>query len=276
MPSLPLAGLHPAPRRTIHSAVAGLGVHRPNPDRSSAGFVTVEPTGVSQRVKGDHGVTTPWLAQGAARAALDASGVPASEIQLVVVGTSTPDVLWPSTACLVQTELGLPMVASFDLYAAEAGLLTALAVADRFVRSGTRAALVIGAEAERQLVNLPGQRGGQQRGVASAVVLAGSSDDTGILATVAGGATGVDPTPMASADWMKVAADACLARAGLRPEQVDLVIREQTAAPLIALFDAVADGRVRRGSVVLLVSCGAGAGWAATCLRWGGAPTAEW
>src|SRR5438105_3472138 len=112
---------------------------------------------------------------------------PASEIQLVVVGTSTPDVLWPSTACLVQTELGLPMVASFDLYAAEAGLLTALAVADRFVRSGTRAALVIGAEAERQLVNLPGQRAGQQRDAASAVVLAGSSDDTGILATVAGG-----------------------------------------------------------------------------------------
>ena len=81
---------------------------------------------------------------------------------------------------------------------------------------------------------------------------------------------------MASTDWMKVAADTCLARAGLTPEQVDLVIGEQTAAPLIALFDAVADGRVRRGSVVLLVSCGAGAGWAATCLRWGGAPTAEW
>jgi 3-oxoacyl-[acyl-carrier-protein] synthase III len=236
----------------------------------------VEPAGVSQRVKGDHGVTTPWLAQGAARAALQASGVQPAEIELVVVGTTSPDVLWPSTACLVQTELGLPMVASFDLYAAEAGLLTALAVADRFVRSGARAALVIGAEAPRQLVNLPGQRPKQLRGVASAVVLTGGSDEGGILATAVGGAAGADPGPRTTAEAMGEAVDACLARAGLTREQVDVVIGERVTDPLVDLFDAVGEGRVRPGMVVLLVSHGAGGAWAASCLRWGGAPVAEW
>lgn len=307
MTSLPLAGLEPAPRRTIHSAVTGLGIHRPPADRLAAEFVTIEPQGVAHRIKGERGATTPWLAQGAARAALQASGVPPAAVQLVVVGTTSPDVLWPSTACLVQSELDLPRVASFDLYAAEAGLLTALAVADRFVRSGTGAALVIGAEAERQLVNLPGPPGGRHGGAASAVVLTGTSDEAGILATVVGGDAGDEGEAGPSAHGLQAAVDACLERAGLALDQVDLVIGEQTAAPatlawaaaagrpregllldparyraafaaapLIALFDAVRDGRVRPGTVVLLVSCGAGSAWAAACLRWGGAKIAEW
>ena len=307
MTSLPLAGLKPAPRRTIHSAVTGLGIHRPPADRVACEFAAIEPQGVVHRIKGEHGATTPWLAQGAARAALQASGVPPSEIQLVVVGTTSPDVLWPSTACLVQSELGLPMVASFDLYAAEAGLLTALAVADRFVRSGTRAALVIGAEAERQLINLPGPPAPPHGGAASAVVLTGTTGDAGILATVVGGAAGEEGEAGSFADGLRAAVDACLERAGLALDQVDLVIGEQTAAPatlawaaaagrpregilldparyraafvaapFIALFDAVRDGRVGPGTVVLMVSCGAGSAWAAACLRWGGAKIAEW
>ena len=262
---------------------------------------------MSHRIKGDHGATTPWLAQGAARAALQASGVDPARIQLVVVGTTSPDVLWPSTACLVQTELGLPLVASFDLYAAEAGLLTALAVADRFVRSGTPAALVIGAEAERQLVNLPGQGTAHHGGAASAVVLTGGPGEAGILAAEVGGAAGVDGGAPPSARGLQAAVGACLGRACLQLDQVDLVIGEHTApaatlawaaaagrpregllldpvrygsafaaAPLIALHDAVRDGRVRPGTVVLLLTCGAGSAWAASCLRWGSAGIAEW
>jgi 3-oxoacyl-[acyl-carrier-protein] synthase III len=274
--SLPLAGLVAAPRRTTHSAIAGLGVHQPQLQESDGGFKTVEPAGVSDRVKGGHGVTTPWLAQGAARAALRSCGIPAGEVQLVLVGTTSPDVLWPSTACLVQTELGLPMCASFDLYAAEAGLLTALAVADRFVRSGTRAALVIGAESQRQLVNLPGQRPPRREASASAVVLTGTTGQEGILATAVGSAPAgggeLDPGREARA----AAIDACLEQAGLARDQVDLVLSEDAADPLIALYSAVSEGRVKPGTVVLLLSTGAGGAWAATCLRWGGAPIAEW
>jgi 3-oxoacyl-[acyl-carrier-protein] synthase III len=260
----------------VPSAVAGLGVHRPPRARLDAAFVTIEPQGVSRRVKGDHGATTSWLAQGAARAALSASGVDPAGIQLVVVGTTTPDVLWPSTACLVQTELGLPMVASFDLYAAEAGLLTALAVADRFVGSGTRAALVIGADAERQLVNLPGQRAVEREAVASAVVLTASTGREGILATAVGSAPGAGAGAPSAAEALDLAVDACLERAGVERDQVDLVLGGGLQDPLIGLFDAVREERVRSGSLVVLVSSGTGGGWAATCLRWGSAPIAEW
>ena len=74
------------------------------------------------------GITTPSLAAGAARAALEASGIGPENLEMILVGTTTPDVLWPSTACLVQTELKLPMVGAFDLYAAETSLLAAVDV----------------------------------------------------------------------------------------------------------------------------------------------------
>lgn len=262
-------------------------------------------TGVSDRVRGDQGATTPWLAAGAARAALKASGVEAGEIQLVVVGTTSPDVLWPATACLVQTELGLPRVASFDLYAAEAGLLTALAVADRFVRSGTGAALVIGAETERQLVDLPRRTDGARHGrAAAAIVLTAGADETGILGSVVGGQPAGGRH--AASGQIQAAVDACLERAGLKLGTVDLVIAEQTApaamrgwaaqagitaerllldpqryagafvvAPFVALYDAALEGRLRPGMTALLLSCGQGPAWAAACLRWGTAGLAR-
>jgi 3-oxoacyl-[acyl-carrier-protein] synthase III len=291
----------------VYSAVTGVGIHLPAAPVTISEFVTSEPTGVAHRIKGDRGATTPWLAAGAARAALKASHVAASEIQLVIVGTTSPDVLWPSTACLVQSELGLPMVASFDLYAAEAGLLASLAVADRFVRSGTRAALVIGAESERQLVHGSGQSGTRHGRAASAIVLTGTGDEGGILASVMGGAARPDGEAGPSARGLEEAVDACLARAGLELGQIDLVIGEQTApgatlawatgaglsrdrvlldadryriafaaAPFIVLHDAVRDGVVRQGTVVLMLSCGTGPVWAATCLRWGEAGIAAW
>lgn len=306
MASLPLAGLKPASLATAHSTIAGLGIHLPV-QAPEAEVRTSEPDGVVHRITGDRGATTPWLAAGAARAALQASGLRPSEIQLVVVGTTSPDVLWPSTACLVQTELGLGMVPSFDLYAAEAGLLTAVAVADRFVRSGTPAALVIGAESDRQLVDLPRQSGMGHGRAASAVVLARTEGQDGILASIAGGAAGPDRSSHSAIADVEAAVHACLSAAGIRLADCGLVIGEQTApevtrawaaaagiekerllldparyriafaaAPLIALHDAVADGRVQPGTIVLLLSCGTGPAWAATCLRWGKGKIAQW
>src|SRR5207244_10011292 len=162
------------------SAIAGLGVYRPPASVPSARRLTgSEVTGVSYRVQAEHGVTTASLAAGAARAALRAGGIDASELQMVIVGTTTPDVLWPSTACLVQTELQLPMIASFDLYAAETSLLAALDVATRYVAAGAAAVLLIGAESDNQLVDLPGQGGWMHGRAASAAVLTQAGGEIG-------------------------------------------------------------------------------------------------
>jgi 3-oxoacyl-[acyl-carrier-protein] synthase-3 len=220
-----------------------------------------------------------------------------------VVGTTSPDVLWPSTACLVQAELELPMVGSFDLYAAEAGLLTALTVADRYVRAGTVAALVIGAESDSQLVRIPSDNGARQGCAASAVVLRAGTGEAGILASRAGGAPAPDGQSHDSVLLRGLAGSVqdCLASAGLSLDGIDLVIADQTApeimrawaraerlpagrllldperywqafvaAPFIALHDAVLDGRVGEGATVLLLSCGRGPAWAVACLRWDG------
>src|SRR5207244_4973159 len=142
------------------AAIAALGVYRPSADAPAARRVTGNDlTGVSYRVQADQGVNTASLAAGAARAALQAGGVNPADIEMIIVGTTTPDVLWPTTACLVQNELKLPMVASFDLYAAETSLLSALNVGIRYVAAGARAVLLIGAESDNQLVDLPGQGG---------------------------------------------------------------------------------------------------------------------
>src|ERR1700737_3302379 len=125
MPSLAHAG-----RGLALAAIAGLGIYRPPADAPLARRVTgSDLTGVSYRVQAESGVTTASLAAGAARAALKAAGTDPATLEMIVVGTTTPDVLWPATACLVQTELKLPMVASFDLYAAETSVLAALNVA---------------------------------------------------------------------------------------------------------------------------------------------------
>ena len=261
--------------------------------------------GVSYRVQGVHGVSTPALAAGAARAALAAARLEPASVGLVVVGTTSPDVLWPSTACLVQTELGLPRVGCFDLYAAEAGLVTALGVADRYVCTDVGAALVIGAESDNQLVDLPGQKVPRARAAAALVLQRSIGDgDAGVLATVIGGAAGGRDTIRSG---LSQTIAVCLQRAGVGLDEVDLIVGEQSApeimlayardqavpsarlllepdryrgtltvAPLLALRDAVSDGRLRTGMLALLVSCGRGPAWAAACLRWGGAGIQSW
>src|SRR6202049_2821873 len=138
-----------APRGLALGAIAGLGIYRPPADAPLARRVTgPELTGVSNRVPADQGLSTPSLAAGAARAALGAAGVNSTDLEMIIVGTTTPDVLWPATACLVQTELKLPMVASFDLYAAETSLLAALNVGIRYIAAGAKSVLLIGADSD--------------------------------------------------------------------------------------------------------------------------------
>lgn len=312
MTSAPVSGRAPAQTRTRLAGIAGIGVYRPAaavPD--SERLTGSDCLGVSYRVQAESGLNTASLAAGAARAAIKASGIDPATIELIVAGTTTPDVLWPTTACLVQAELELPMVGSFDLYAAQASLLTAFDVAARYMRSGAKAALVIGAETSNQLVDFPGQSGGRHARGATAVVLAAGDGGGEILATAAGGrangetATGASPDN-AAPGFSDAVAD-CLRRAGLSLGQVDLVVAEQTApgvmrawlresglpagkfvleperyadyfaaAPFAVLHDVVREGRLKEGQPVLILSYGTGPVWAVACLRWGRGGVSQW
>jgi 3-oxoacyl-[acyl-carrier-protein] synthase-3 len=307
IPSLAQAG-----RGLALGAIAGLGIYRPPADAPLARRVTgSDLTGVSYRVKADQGLSTPSLAAGAARAAFRAARVNSSDIEMIIVGTSTPDVLWPTTACLVQTELKLPMVGSFDLYAAETSMLAALNVGIRYTVAGARGVLLIGAESDNQLVDLPGQGGRVHTRGAAAVILTQAGDAGGVLSTMAGGMARTDVNGDAHdrtlLRGLTEAATECLQKANLGMSEIDLVIGEQSApeimqawsqqagvsssrmlvdavrygslraaAPLTALHDAVQTGQLQNGMTALLLTCGSGPTWAGACLRWGGGGLAEW
>jgi len=310
--SAPVSHRAPVEQRTTRAGIAGVGIYRPPasvPD--SVRLTGPDCLGVSYRVQAKSGLNTASLAAGAARAAMKASNIDPSTLELIVAGTTTPDVLWPTTACLVQSELNLPMVASFDLYAAQASLLTAFHVAAKYMSGGARGALVIGAETSNQLVDFPGQSGGRHARGASAVVLNAGDAAGEILATAAGGRASSERSRgglngAAAAGFSDAVAD-CLRRGGLSLGEIDLVIAEQTApdlmrswlresgvstgsflldperyadtfaaAPFAVLHDAVKEGRLREGQTALMLSYGSGPVWAVACLRWGKGGLSEW
>ncbi len=106
-----------------------------------------ERTGITQRHIADKSQTSSDLALEASRRALEAAGIAAGQIDLIVVATSTPDFIFPSTACLLQAKLGVKGCAAFDVQAVCSGFVYGLAIADNFIRAGThKSALVVGAE----------------------------------------------------------------------------------------------------------------------------------
>ena len=111
-------------------------------------------TGISERRIADN-ETTSDIAYKAAKAALKAAGVSAKDIDLVVVGTVTPHMTFPSTACFVQASLGMrPGAAAFDVSAACSGFLYAIDVADKYVKSGAvKKALVIGVDVFSRIID---------------------------------------------------------------------------------------------------------------------------
>ena len=104
-------------------------------------------TGIRQRHIAEPTQASSDLALPASRAALAAAGVAPADVDLIIVATSTPDYVFPSTACLLQAKLGIKGCAAFDLQAVCSGFVYALSVADKLIRSGQhRCALVVGAE----------------------------------------------------------------------------------------------------------------------------------
>lgn len=114
----------------------------------------IERTGIRQRRIAAPGESTSDLAVRAAREALDAAGLPAEEVELIIVATITPDMLFPATACLVQDHLGAKQAAAFDLEAGCSGFVYGLAVAAQFINAGCyRNVLVIGADTLSRVTN---------------------------------------------------------------------------------------------------------------------------
>jgi 3-oxoacyl-[acyl-carrier-protein] synthase-3 len=107
----------------------------------------VSRTGIRTRYLAAEGQATSDLAVDAARKALEAAGVGADSIDLIIVATSTPDQVFPSTACVLQRKLGNRSATAFDIQAVCSGFVYALSIAEKFIRCGThRRALVVGAE----------------------------------------------------------------------------------------------------------------------------------
>ncbi|MCV2369895.1 beta-ketoacyl-ACP synthase III [Roseateles oligotrophus] len=144
----------------------------------------VERTGIRARHFAGTGVTASDLALPAAQAALAAAGVAAGEIDLIIVATSTPDMIFPSTACLLQAKLGVAGAAAFDVQAVCSGFVYALTVADSMIRTGAASkALVIGAEVFSRILDFKDRTTCVLFGDGAGAVVLGASDIPGILAS---------------------------------------------------------------------------------------------
>ena len=143
----------------IHARISGTGSYLPGEAVSNDELISryglessdewiVERTGIRRRHLAAPGVTSSDLALEASRHALDAAGCGANDLDLIIVATSTPDYVFPSTAALLQHKLGNSNgAAAFDVQAVCSGFVYALTIAEKFIRSGShKRALVVGAE----------------------------------------------------------------------------------------------------------------------------------
>ena len=144
----------------------------------------VERTGIRARyfVDADSGASD--LAVGAARHAMEAAACKPEDIDLIILATSTPDMVFPSTACIVQSKLGIVGCPAFDVQAVCSGFVYALTVADAMIRTGTaRRALVIGAEVFSRILDFNDRGTCVLFGDGAGAVVLEASDAPGLLAT---------------------------------------------------------------------------------------------
>ncbi|WP_127470337.1 beta-ketoacyl-ACP synthase III [Thiomicrorhabdus aquaedulcis] len=143
-----------------------------------------ERTGIEQRHIAAEGQTTCDLAEIASRRALDMAGVEASQIDLIIVATTTPDKIFPSTACLLQQRLAIHGCPAFDVQAVCSGFIYALSVADQFIKTGmSKCVLVVGAETLSRITNWQDRNTCVLFGDGAGAVLLQASEQPGILST---------------------------------------------------------------------------------------------
>jgi 3-oxoacyl-[acyl-carrier-protein] synthase-3 len=289
-------------------------------------------SGIRERHIVDEGEATSDLAVNAARQALERANLLPEDIDFIVVGTTTPDMFFPTVGNIVQNRLGFKRVGSVDLLAACAGSIYSLSVGAKFIETGKyRRVLCIGAEALSRITDFT------DRGTcilladaAGAAVLEASDDDSGIIDTdlysdgqyadlliMPGGGSRHPATretvdarmhyaKMKGSDVFKVAvrmfaecADTILRRHNLGPGDIDLFIPHQAnlriieaaakrvglpmekvftnvdrygntgaASVYVALEEALAAGRIKKGDKILMAAFGGGFAWGAALMQW--------
>jgi len=177
----------------LYSKIAGTGSYLPerivtNRELESRIDTTdewiVSRTGIEARHVAADGEMTSDLALHAARRAMRAAEVKAEDIDLIVVATTTPDMVFPSTACILQAKLGVRQGAAFDVQAVCTGFIYALATADKFVASGgAKCALVVGAEVFSRLLDWNDRRTCVLFGDGAGAVVLRPSKKPGILSS---------------------------------------------------------------------------------------------
>ncbi|HEY5603406.1 MAG TPA: beta-ketoacyl-ACP synthase III [Gammaproteobacteria bacterium] len=177
----------------IYSRIAGTGGFLPekvltNHDLEKMVDTTdqwiTDRTGIKKRhIAGDN-ETTCDLAENAARLAIDAAGIDTKDIDLIIVATTTPDQVFPSTACLLQARLDIHGCPAFDIQAVCTGFVYAMAVADQFIRGGiSKNALVVGSETMSRIVNWTDRDTCVLFGDGAGAVILQASDEPGILSS---------------------------------------------------------------------------------------------
>lgn len=252
---------------SVYSRIAGTGSYLPERRLTNAELAAelaergvetsdewiVERTGIRARHFAAPEESASDLALQAARRAIEAAGVQASDIDLIVLATSTPDMVFPSTAAILQHKLGIAGCPAFDLQAVCSGFVYGLTVADAMIRAGNaRRALVIGAEVFSRILDFSDRTTCVLFGDGAGAVVLEASATPGILATdlhadgqhvgilcvpgtVAGGQVVGDPTlKMDGQAVFKLAvgvleqsARAALAKAGLQDTDIDWLIPHQ-------------------------------------------------
>jgi 3-oxoacyl-[acyl-carrier-protein] synthase-3 len=252
---------------TIYSRISGTGSFLPPRRLTNADLVAelatqgiessdewiVERTGIRARHFVDAGVGSSDLGAEAARRAMAAAGCQPSDIDLIIVATSTPDMVFPSTAALLQNKLGIVGCPVFDVQAVCSGFIYAMTVADAMIKTGTaKRALVIGAEVFSRILDFKDRTTCVLFGDGAGAVVLEASETPGILATdihadgkysqilcvpghVSGGAILGDPVlKMDGQAVFKLAvgvleetARASLSKAGLNDSDIDWLIPHQ-------------------------------------------------
>ena len=177
----------------IHARIAGTGSYLPekvltNDDLTKLVDTSDEwiaaRTGIRERHVAAEGETTSDLAYQASLRALEAAGVEAGELDLIIMGTTTPDLIFPSAACLLQHKLGANGCPAFDVNAACSGFIYALTIADKFIRSGAaKTALVVGSETLTRMLDWSDRGTCVLFGDGAGAVVLKADAETGILST---------------------------------------------------------------------------------------------
>jgi 3-oxoacyl-[acyl-carrier-protein] synthase-3 len=176
-----------------HSTIAGTGGYLPERVMTNKEFEKIvdtsdewirERSGIRRRHIAAEGETTSDMALAAARNAIEAAGVGADDIDLIIVATTTPDKVFPSTACIVQRRLEISKIAAFDVHAACAGFIYGLDIADRFIRTGgAKCALLIGSETYSRILDWSDRTTCVLFGDGAGAVVLRAAEEPGVIST---------------------------------------------------------------------------------------------